>query len=240
MGAATVGRRCALGEFRALIRRSVRIGWTGGTVIATDHAPFSEEPGMLRSRLVLATFLVVACAACGSKAADPAPTATSLATTSAPSVPTSSGATELAGYTEAERRAYDEAVRAYTAFMAENDRLLAEGTAGAEAVTFFQHNSTNWSQAWDGQKKFADLGVRVTGPTRVLRTQPVRIDIGPNARRVVVLKRCLDESARVVTQNGKTQPQPQFATPHAYTVRLVTKSGETWWRAGIAKRGHTC
>lgn len=34
----------------------------------------SEEPGMLRSRLVLATFLVVTCAACGEDAAGPAPT----------------------------------------------------------------------------------------------------------------------------------------------------------------------
>jgi len=224
----------------AVPTRPVQSTEVGRTVIAADHAPISEEPGMLRSRVSVATFLVVFCASCGSSTANTASRSTSPATTSAPTAPVSSGQTALAGYTKAERRAYDEAVTAYTAFMAENNRLLARGRAGALAVAFFQHYSSSWSEAWNGQKKFADLGVKVTGPVRVLSTRPVSIAVGSGSRQTILLARCLDESARVVTQRGKKQPQPQFATPHVYTVRLVKKSGETWWRAGIAKRGDTC
>ena len=227
-----------MGVSTGWLRCAVRMVWTGRTVFATDHAPISEEPGVLRSRLVLATFAVAICAACGSNAADPQPTADP--STSTPTAPSSSVPTELAGYTEAERAAYDEAVPAYAAFMTENDKLLAEGKAGAEAVEFFQHNSTNWSQAWDALKQLTDLGVKVTGETRVLWTRPVSIDLGSAARKVIVLERCLDESDRVVTQNGKARPQPQFVEPHVYKVLLVMKRGETWWRAGVAKQGETC
>ena len=55
-----------------------------------------------------------------------------------------------------------------------------------------------------------------------------------------MLRRCLDESGRVVTQNGKKLNQPQFKKPHIYTVRLEKHPGEDWWRSGIAEQGQTC
>lgn len=70
---------------------------------------------MLRSRVVLATFLVVTCAACSQNGASPAPPVTPDPTTSAPSAPTSSVPPELAGYSEDERAAYDAAVTEYDA-----------------------------------------------------------------------------------------------------------------------------
>ena len=57
---------------------------------------------------------------------------------------------------------------------------------------------------------------------------------------VIVLRRCLDESGRVVTQDGKKLDQPQFKKPHIYTVRLEKRAGEDWWRSGIAEQGKPC
>ena len=42
------------------------------SVASTSRCADSEGPGMLRSRLVLATFLVVTCAACSQNEASPA------------------------------------------------------------------------------------------------------------------------------------------------------------------------
>jgi len=80
----------------------------GRSVVApTSRRTDSEEPGMLRSRLVLATFLVVTCAACSHEEASPARPPSPDPTTSTPSAPTSSVPPELAGYDEKERAAYD-------------------------------------------------------------------------------------------------------------------------------------
>ena len=56
----------------------------------------------------------------------------------------------------------------------------------------------------------------------------------------MVLRRCLDQSGWVVTQNGKKLDQPQFKDPHVYTVRLEKRDREDRWRAGIAEQGATC
>lgn len=89
-----------------------------GRSVSFSTSPWanSEEPGMLRSRVVLATFLVATCAACSQDGASPAPSVSPDPTTSAPSAPTSSAPPELAGYSEDERAAYEAAVTDYDAF----------------------------------------------------------------------------------------------------------------------------
>ena len=71
-------------------------------------------------------------------------------------------------------------------------------------------------------------------------TKPRSIKLGGPKGDVIVLRRCLDESGRVVTQDGKKLDQPQFKKPHIYTVRLEKHPGEDWWRSGIAEQGQTC
>lgn len=102
----------------------------------------------MRSRLVLATFLVVTCAACSQNEASPAPSASPDPTTSSPSASTPSVPPELAGYSEDERAAYDDAVSEYNAFIKRSDAFYAAGETTIEAKNFYQRHAVDWSTAW--------------------------------------------------------------------------------------------
>ena len=223
---------------RAVHPGSVRKARAGRTVIATNQAPNSEEPGMLRSRLILVTFLLAVCAACGPKAAHPQPTAISSAST--PTDPSSPASTQLAGYTHAERSAYAAAARAYDAFAARNDKIMAEARTTVAARDFYQKYTINWPTAWTSLAQLANNHITISGPTTTKWTRPQTVDLTARSGPTVVLRRCIDETKRVVTQHGNALGQPQFRTPHVYVVTLQQKAGESWWRAGAAKRGATC
>ena len=217
--------------------RPVRMGKSGRTVSLAHQAPISEEPGMLlRSRLVLATFLVVACAGCGGNAADPGPSATPDSTLTAP---TSSEPPELAGYTQAERAAYASAVAAHTTYGEHTARFEAEGRTTGEAKDFYQHYAIDWSTSWGNLALLANNGVKITGTEVVRWTLPVTIDLSDETD-VVVIRQCLDQTEVVVTQNGKVMPQPQHKQPHRFRIRLEKRPGENWWRSGIPKQGSAC
>lgn len=195
---------------------------------------------MLRSRIVLATFLVAACAACSDEGAFPAPTEDPSSTTSAPTAPTSSVPPDFAGYSEQERAAYETAVTEYDAFTRRNDDFYAGGKTTVAAKRFYQRYAVDWSTAWGNLAQIANNNVTVTGSTKTVWTKPKSIELGKSKRDVVILRRCLDESGRIVTQNGKKLDQPQFRNPHIYTVRLEKRPGEDWWRSGVADQGSTC
>jgi len=195
---------------------------------------------MLPSRVALASFLVVACAACSQNGASQSPSPSSSPTTSAPSAPTSSVPPELSGYSEQERAAYQQAVAEYDAFTKRNDRFYAKGQTTVAAKRFYQRYAVDWSTAWGDLAVIANNKVTVTGSTRTVWTKPKSIELGGPKADAVVLRRCLDESGRVVTQNGKTVDQPQFKDPHTYTVRLEKRRGEDWWRSGTVDQGPTC
>ena len=218
-----------------------RIRRFGRSVCAsTSPRANSEEPGMLRSRVVLATFLVVTCAACSQDGASPAPSVSPDPTTSAPSAPTSSVPPEPAGYSEDERAAYEAAVTDYDAFTERNDKFYAAGDTTIKAKNFYQRHAVDWSTAWGNLAQVANNNVTVTGTTKTVWTKPRSIEIGGTDGDVIVVRRCLDESGRVVTQNGQELEQPQFKDPHVYTIRLEKRPSEKWWRSGIAKQGQTC
>jgi hypothetical protein len=195
---------------------------------------------MLRSRLVLATFLVVTCAACSDGGASPSPTASPSSSSSAPTAPTSSVPPELAGYSEQERASYETAVAEYDAFTRRNDEFYAVGETTLAAKRYYQKYAVDWSTAWGNLAQVANNNVTVTGSTKTVWTRPKSIELGGSNGDVVVLRRCLDESGRVVKQNGQKVNQPQFKDPHVYTVRLEKRRGEDWWRSGIAEQGSTC
>lgn len=200
----------------------------------------SEELGMLRHRVVLATLLVVVCAACGddSGAANPAPGASS---TASPSSGTpSDGSSDLAGYTADEQTAYDEAVTAYDRFIKRSDGYYAAGETTVEAKQFFQRFAVDWSTAWANLAKVANNDVTVGGTTRTLWTKPRSIELKTAGGDVIVVRRCLDESGRIVKQGGQEVDQPQFEMPHVYTIRLEKWPKEARWRSGIAQLGRTC
>lgn len=195
---------------------------------------------MLRSRLVLATFLVVTCAACSQNEASPAPPASPDPTTSAPSAPTSSVPPELAGYSEVERAAYKSAVTEYDAFIKRNDTFYAAGETTIEAKNFYQRNAVDWSTAWGNLAQVANNKVTVTGTTKTVWTKPRSIELGAANGDLIIVRRCLDESGREVTQNGRKLEQPQFKDPHVYTIRLEKRPSEDRWRSGVAVQGQTC
>ncbi|MPZ94088.1 MAG: hypothetical protein GEU96_04045 [Propionibacteriales bacterium] len=213
-----------------------------GRIVSDSTSPRanSEEPGMLRSRVVLATFLVVTCAACSQNGASPAPSANPDPTTSAPSAPASSVQPELAGYSEDEQAAYEAAVTAYDAFIKRNDKFYAAGETTVEAKNFYQRYAVDWSTAWGNLAQVANNKVTVTGTTKTVWTKPRSIELGTVKGDVIVLRRCLDESGRVVTQNGHELEQPQFKDPHIYTIRLEKRPSEDRWRSGVAEQGQTC
>ena len=195
---------------------------------------------MLRSRLWLATFLVVTCAACSDGGASSAPTDSPSSTSSAPSASTSSVPPELAGYSEQERAAYETAVTEYDAFTRQNDKFYATGETTLAAKRFYQRYAVDWSTAWGNLAQIANNNVTVSGSTETVWTKPKSVELGGPKGDVVVLRRCLDESGRVVEQSGKKLNQPQFKDPHVYTVRLEKRRGEDRWRSGIAEQGSTC
>lgn len=203
----------------------------------TPRRAYSGRPGMLRSWALLATLLVATCVACSNEGASPDPTTSTSSTTSAP---TSSIPPELAGYSDDERAAYETAVTEYDHFTKRNDQFYAAGQTTGDAKKFYQRYAVDWSTAWGNLAQAANNHVTVTGTTTTVWTKPRTIELVGSQGDVVVLRRCLDESGRVVTQNGKHVDQPQFKDPHVYTVRLEKHPGEDWWRSGIAKQGETC
>ena len=195
---------------------------------------------MLRTRLVVATFLVLACASCSDQTAPPTASPSSSEPTTAPSAPTTSASPDVARYSKKERAAYKTAVTEYGAFTKRNDRFYAAGRPTAAAKRFYQRFAVDWSTAWGDLGQAANNKVTVTGSTKIVSTTPRSIELGGAKGDVIVLRRCLDESGRIVTQDGKKLDQPQFADPHFYTIRLERRPGEDWWRSGIAEQGKTC
>jgi hypothetical protein len=147
---------------------------------------------------------------------------------------------ELAGYSGQERAAYERAVTEYDAFTLSNDEFYAVGETTVAAKRFYQKYAVDWSTAWGNLAEVANNNVTVTGTTKTVWTKPKSIELGGRKGDVVVLRRCLDESGRVVKQNGQKVNQPQFKDPHVYTVRLEKRRGEDRWRSGIAEQGSTC
>lgn len=127
----------------------------------------------------------------------------------------------------------------YDAVTQRNDGFCAAGETTAAAKRFYQRYAADWSTAWGNLAQIANYDVTVTGSTRTVWTKPKSIEVGGPEGDVVVLRRCLDESGRVVKQNGQRVNQPQFTDPHVYTVRLEKRRGEDWWRSGIAEQGST-
>jgi hypothetical protein len=195
---------------------------------------------MLRPRKWLASFLVLTCAACSGEGVTTGPSISPSPSTSAASTLTSTVPPELAGYSEEERLAYDQALDAYAAYLAETDNIYAKGETTAAAKRFYQRNAIDWSTAWGNLALVANNGVTIKGETRVVWVRPKTIRLATAAGDVVVIRRCVDESQRVVRQNGKRMAQPQFEEPHVYTVRLERRPAESWWRAGTAELGRTC
>lgn len=191
-------------------------------------------------RFVLATILVVSCAACSQEAATPTTSPRASPTTSVPTEPMSSVPSNRAGYTDDERAAYKTAVAAYDAFIKRNDAFYAAGETTVKAKDFYQKYAIDWSTAWGNLAQVVNSGVKVGGSTKTVWTKPQTIKLGAADGDVIVIRRCLDESGRVVAQNGQVLDQPQFKDPHIYTVRLEKRVGEKWWRAGIAEQGPTC
>jgi hypothetical protein len=195
---------------------------------------------MLRPRKWLASFLLLTCAACSGGEATTEPSNSPSPTTSAASTPTATVPPELASYSEEERLTYDEAVAAYAAYLSETDKIYAKGETTVAAKRFYQRHAIDWSTAWGNLAVVANNGVTIKGETRVVWLRPKMIRLTTDAGDVVVIRRCVDESKRVVRQNGKRMAQPQFEAPHVYTVRLERRPAESWWRAGTAQLGRTC
>jgi hypothetical protein len=146
----------------------------------------------------------------------------------------------LAGYSEQERAAFETAVAEYEEFTRRNDEFYASGDTTVAATRFYQRYAVDWSTAWGNLAQIANSDVTVTGSTKTVWTKPKSIELGGPKGDVVVLRRCLDESGRVVKQDGQKVNQPQFKDPHVYTVRLEKRRGENRWRSGIAEQGSTC
>ena len=200
----------------------------------------SGGPGMSRSRVGLASLLLLACAACNQNEAPPTASPSPNPTSSTPSAPTPSVPPELAGYNANERAAYEAAVDEYDAFTKRNDKFYAAGQTTGAARKFYQRYAVDWSTAWGNLAQVANNKVIVTGTTKTVWTKPRSIEVDGSKADVIVLRRCIDEAGRVVTQNGKKLDQPQFKKPHVYTVRLEKRPDEDVWRSGIAEQGQTC
>lgn len=218
-----------------------RIALGGRSVVApASRCAYSKGHGMLRSRVVVATFLVLTCAACSDDGASTAPPTTASPTLSAPSTAAPSVPPELEGYGPDERAAYQAAVTAYASYIKRNDAIYAAGKTTVGAKNFFQKYAIDWSTAWGNLAEIVNNHATVSGETKTVWTKPKTIKLNASSGDVVVLRVCVDASSTVVTQYGKRLPQPQLRHPRVQTVRLERRPAEMWWRSGIAKQGKTC
>lgn len=220
--------------------RTVRMLQTGRNVTSAPWA-YSEEPWMSTVRIVLATAILVAsCASCADStgAATPDNSAKPSATTSVS--PTHAAPPYLASYTSAERAAYDAALTAHAAFVEQDRQFAAAGKPTQRAAAFYRRNSIDWVNDWASLAQLANNHVIVRGRTIVKWVRPLTIEVGDPGAEVVVLRRCVDSSGLVVTQNGKPLGQPNLKEPHVFRVRLEKRATETWWRVGTAKQGAPC
>ena len=199
---------------------------------------------MPRIRVLLAvTLLVVSCASCSEDPGDAQPGGSPKASTSTPAAPTPPTPTVppyLASYTADERQAYAEAAASYEVYIKRNNRLLAQGKTTVSANDFYQRYSTDWVAAWANLGKLANNNVRVTGVATVKWVMPASVMLKRKGVANIVLRRCLDESKLVVTQNDRPLDQPNLKNPHVYRVLMEKRAGETWWRFGSAEQGAPC
>lgn len=190
--------------------------------------------------LFAVAILVAACAACSGTAGKATPSdfpkpSTSISTSPTPSVPP-----YLAAFTAEERGAYDNALKAHSAFVEQDRQFAAAGKTTKRAAAFYRRNSIDWVSDWASLAQLANNHVIVTGRTTVKWVRPVSIELDGNGADVVVLRRCVDSSSLVVTQNGDGLEQPNLKVPHVFRVRLEKRAAETWWRVGTAKPGAPC
>lgn len=223
----------------------VQIRQSGVASMSSITVAISEEPSMLRRMTVVAFLAALSCTGCTGLADEPVPSVSpsSARPTIAPSpapTPTPSAEPTLEGYSEEEAAAYEAAVSAYDRFAKRSDKFYEEGATTNAAKEFFQRFSIDWSRAWGDLAQIANSGVTVAGSTKTVSTKPESIELDTTAGDVVVLRRCLDESGRVVTQDGEEIDQPQLQQPHIYTVRLERRPSEGRWRSGVAEQEGTC
>lgn len=199
---------------------------------------------MPRIRVLLAvTLLVLSCASCSGDPGEAQPGGSPRGSPSTPTVSTSPTPTVppyLASYTAEERQAYAEAVSAYEVYIKRNNQLLAEGKTTVSANNFYQRYSTDWVAAWANLGKLANNNVRVTGVATVKWVRPVKVALAESGVAKIALRRCLDESKLMVTQNDRPLDQPNLKDPHVYRVLIEKRSGENWWRFGSAEQGTPC
>jgi hypothetical protein len=197
---------------------------------------------MFFSRVVLATFIAALCAGCGTGHDDstlPSPsTGASTSPTQTPSRDTVPA--YLKAYSVKQRKAYGAALSAQDAFDRRNARILAAGKTTKAASVFYHRYSIDWVSDWSSLAQLANNHVTVTGQTKVRWARPISIRLPGSGTSVVVLRRCVDQSHVVVSQNGSQLPQPELKRPRIYRVRLEQRNGEEWWRSGVAKKGSPC
>ena len=225
-------------------RRSSVTAGTGRTVTGPPCAD-SEELGMPRIRALLAvTLLVLSCASCSGDPGGAEPGGLPISSTSTPTTATSPRPTVppyLVAYTANERQAYADALVAEDAFNVRNARYLAKGQTVEEASDFYHRYSIDWVQDWTNLAELANNHVTVTGKTSVVWVRPLRIKLSTaGGVDFVFLRRCVDSSKLVVTQNGEPLEQSHLEKRHVVRVRMEKRAGETWWRSGISQQGPSC
>jgi hypothetical protein len=146
----------------------------------------------------------------------------------------------LNGYNAKQRNAYGAALAAQAAFDRRNARILAAGRTTKAASVFYHRYSIDWVSDWSSLAQLANNHVTVTGRSKVRWARPISIRLPGSGAAVVVLRRCVDQSQMVVTQNGTQLPQPGLKRPRIYKVRLEHRQGEGWWRSGVSQKGSPC
>ena len=144
---------------------------------------------MLRSRLVLATFLVVACAACSQES----PRRPRPPTHRRRLVDVALGADVLcAARTRRLQRAGAGGVRGcrdrVRRVHRRNDEFYAAGETTVAAKHFYQRYAVDWSTAWGNLAQIANSNVTVTGSTKTVWTKPKSIELDGSEGDTVVLR----------------------------------------------------
>ncbi len=210
-------------------------GRSGRSVAASTSRRANSEAGMLRSRLVLATFLVVTCAACSHNEASPAPSPSPDPTTSAPSATTSSIPTELAGYNEKQLAAYETARGRVRRVHQAQRQVLRGRTDDRRGEEVYQRNALDWSTAWGNLAQVANNNVTVPGSQRRCGPSLGRSRLGGPRETSSCFADALTSRAASSPRTGRSwisrSPSIHTSTPSGSRSAQARPGGAREWRS---------
>lgn len=146
-------------------------------------------------------------------------------TTSPEPTPTETTSPWEEKFTDAQLTQFDDALRRWESFRRDIEPHYAKGKATPAARAVFEEyfNSVGSRLRFNELEMLDDAGVRTTGSADILWSKPIRIKPGS-----VTIRQCIDTSASITIQYGKTASPAGGDAVKLRTIVLDKPRGHDW------------